>query len=99
MKKIQKYSIATIVAILFGACSGDAGFSAQEETVETPIAKSVALTIGEPLEIQTGDILTPLTEDTEINVEHIIGEDIKKVTLLAGEATLVYGNYTIEETN
>ena len=99
INKIQKYGVATLVATLFGACSGDAGFSSQDEKVEEPVAKSVELTIGQAQEIQAGDTLTPLTDDTEINVEHIIGEDIKRVTLLQGEATLVYGDYTLEESN
>ena len=96
IKKIQKYSIATMVAVLFGACSGDSGFSADEEI---PVVKSIQLVIGEPVEVNTGDTLNPANEETEINVEHIISEDIKKVTLLKGEATLVYGNYDVEEVN
>lgn len=96
IKKIQKYSIATMVAVLFGACSDDASFSSQ---VEEPIAKSIELVIGESVEVNTGDTLTPANEDTEINVEHSISEDIKKVTLLKGEATLVYGSYAVEESN
>lgn len=94
MKNIQKYSIATLLAFLIGGCSGDAGFSADEEK-----AKSAELVIGEAVEVQKGDTLSPANDATEINVEHIIGEDIKKVTLLAGEATLVYGDYSVEESN
>ena len=93
IKNSIKYTLASITAIVLGACSGGAGFSGDEEQVE------VNLVIGEPVEVQKGDTLSPANEDTEINVEHIIGEDIKIVTLLAGKATLVYGDYALEKTN
>jgi len=95
MKNIQKYSLATLLAFIIGGCSGDAGFSEDEEKV----VNSVELKVGEAVEVQKGDTLSPANDTTQINVEHIIGEDIKKVTLLAGEATLIYGDYKVEESN
>jgi len=97
ISNMKKYSIASLVALVIGGCSSDSSFSGEEEIPVT--TKSIELVIGEPQEVQTGDTLTPTNEDTEITVEHIIGEDIKKVTLLAGEATLVYGDYYVEESN
>ena len=85
---IKRYSIATLVAILFGACSGDGRFT--DETIQ--------LVIGESVEVSQGDTLSPVNSETKIKVEHIIGSEKKTVTLLEGEATLVYGNYTVEET-
>jgi len=88
MKNVAKYSIASLLALVIGGCSGDAGFSANEE---------IKLVIGESVEVREGDTLSPANEETEISVKHIINTDIKKVTLLKGEATLIYGDYTIEE--
>lgn len=98
MKNIAKYSIASLLALVIAGCSGDAGFSGEEEKVEAVI-NSVELVQGESVDVKAGDTLSPANEETEINVEHIIGEDIKKVTLLAGEATLIYGSYDLEESN
>lgn len=93
---LKKYSIATLVALVVGGCSGDSEFTSEI----TPIVKeSKTLVIGESVEVNPGDTLSPNNDETKIDVEHIIGSEKKRVTLLQGEATLIYGNYNTEEIN
>ena len=83
---IKTYGIAILIAILFSACSQDGGDSSfSGEYVDMEIGKSVI--------IKSGDQLTPMTDDTEIKVEHILEDNVKRVTLLKGRATLLYGEF------
>ena len=80
---IKTYGIAILIAVLFSACSQDGGDSSFS-------GEYVDLVVGESVIIKSGDQLIPLTEDTEIKVEHILEDNVKRVTLLKGGATLLY---------
>ena len=53
----------------------------------------VALVIGEPVSVYPGDTVTPENEETRISIRHEVGEEMKTVTLLAGGAELLRGDY------
>ena len=91
MKNIYKYSLALLAAVGFTACGGsDSSFE------DTP-AQAVILGIGESIEVNTGDSVTPLSDETNINVTHSINNDTKVVTVLNGEISYLAGNYTINQ--
>ncbi len=105
-KLFYKYGMAILIAILITACSKDNG--SDTNTSITPMdnvtdtntvsSLSIELVIGESVIINSGDRLSPKNEETEIEVEHILEDNIKRVTLLKGEATLIYAedNSTVD---
>jgi len=91
MKNIYKYSLALLAAVSFTACGGsDASF-------EDAPAQEVILSAGQTIEVNQGDSVTPLSDETRINVLHSIEEDTKLVTVLSGEVSYLAGDYTLAQ--
>ena len=94
MKRIYKYGLASLLAVTFTACGGGGGGSASFE--ESP-RQAMLFTVGESVEVRKSDTVTPLTDDTQINVLHSIEDDIKVVTVLSGEISYLQGDYTLAQ--
>jgi len=92
---IKRVSITALITTVFTACGGgggDASFS--NGTITTKVSK-INLVVGETIVVNTGDKVSAQNDETQIKIEHIIGKEIKSVTLLKGEATLIYGDYSL----
>ena len=95
MKTLTKsIGLATVAATLISACGGGGGGNASFSNSNAKITK-IDLVIGQQLIVNPGDKLSGINENTEIEVEHILEKQIKSVTLLKGEATLIYGDYSL----
>jgi hypothetical protein len=79
---------ALIVMMLLSACGG--GFD------EEPNNARLFLQPGDEVEVFRGDELTRPSEDSRIAVRHEQQGDRKFVTVLAGTAELVRGNYYVQ---
>jgi len=92
---IKRFSTTALIATIFTACGGggsDASFSNGAITTKTT---KINLTIGTSVVVNPGDKVSAQNDETQIKIEHILGKEIKSVTLLKGEATLIYGDYTL----
>ena len=83
MKHVTLTALAVAGMILSG-CGNDSKSSKKE---------TVALVVGEPVSVYPGDTVTPENEETRISIRHEVGEEMKTVTLLAGGAGLLRGDY------
>jgi len=93
MKKLQLLSITTLSLLLLAGCG-----ESENKTVfgETATDGVYTLNIGESSQVLPGDILEPNSASTRIEVEHILDDDTKYVTILSGSATLLRGSYAVE---
>ena len=76
---------ALALVVLLSACGGDFD--------EEPSSTRLFLQQGDEVEVFRGDELTRPSEDSRIAVRHEQQGDRKFVTVLAGTAELVRGNY------
>jgi len=54
------------------------------------------MSIGDEQQVLAGDVIEPNSASTRIEVEHIIDDDTKYVTILSGSATLLRGSYAVK---
>jgi hypothetical protein len=88
-KIIIKIGLPLLIIIGFTACGGGDSASFTQA--------SVVLNINESRTVKKGDSITPLTDDTQITVEHIINTEDKIVTVKSGSIELIFGDYEINE--
>lgn len=62
-----------------------------------PEGERVEMVIGESVEVHEGDSIVKNSEDTVIEIEHTLEDDKKVVTLISGSATLIKGDYELQE--
>lgn len=90
MKKYMKQlTLLSLLPLAFTACGGGEASFEQAGTV-------VVLEQNVPISVNPGDTLTQTSDDTRISVTHDITNDTKEVTLLAGSAELLRGDYEIK---
>jgi len=92
---IKKISTTALIATIFTACGGGGGDASFSNGAITTKTTKINLTIGTSVVVNTGDRVSAQNDETQIKIEHIIGKEIKSVTLLKGEATLIYGDYSL----
>lgn len=95
MKKLQILGIPTltILATLFLGC----GESENKRVFgDTSTDQIITMNVGETSQVLAGDVLEPNSASTRIEVEHIIDDDTKYITVLEGSATLLRGAYAIK---
>jgi len=85
-KRIMSHAAILAAVLSFSACQGDFN------------EKSVSITMvpGESYEVFTGDTVTP-SGTANINVKHTLSDDVKLVTLISGQATLLRGDYKLNQ--
>jgi len=93
MKRLQLLSITTLSLLLLAGCGESSNKSVFGDTATDSIS---TLSIGERSQVFTGDILEPNDANTRIEVEHILDDDTKYVTILEGSATLLRGQYALQ---
>ena len=86
---MKKLIMATLAGALALAGCGDDNRGGGKETV--------SMVVGEAVSVYPGDSVTPGSDDTRIAIRHQVGEEVKTVTLLAGSAELLRGDYAIEQ--
>lgn len=91
---IKKVSATALIATIFTACGGGGSASFDDGTTTTKVSK-INLVAGEKVIVNVGDKVSAQNEETQIKIEHILGKDIKSITLLKGEATLIYGDFSL----
>lgn len=92
MKTVKLLTITSLVVLLLAGC--DKG---NENVLEDTSTDGVyTLNAGERSQVLKGDIIEPNSADTRIEIEHIIDDDNKFVTVLEGSATLLRGSYAVE---
>ncbi len=88
-KIIVKLVLPMLLVFGFSACSGGGGETSSTQTIKN-------LKVGDSVVVRPGDTVTPLTDDTEISVEHIINTENKVLTVIKGGVEFISGNYEIE---
>jgi len=96
---IKSIGLTAVIATIFTACgggggSGDASFS---DKADAPKITKTSLTVGNAIVVNPGDKVSALNEETEISIKHNLGKQTKSVTLLKGEANLIYGDYSLSK--
>jgi hypothetical protein len=93
MKKLQLLSITTLLLLLLAGCGESSNRSVFGDTQADGV---YTLSVGESSQVLAGDILEPNDANTRIQIEHIIDDDTKYVTILSGSATLLRGSYAVQ---
>ena len=93
MKKLQLLTLTSLSLLLLAGCGESSNKSVFGDTTTDSIS---TLSIGERSQVLTGDILEPNDANTRIEVEHILDDDTKYVTILEGSATLLRGQYALQ---
>lgn len=93
MKKLQILSIATITLLLLAGCGESSNKTLFGETTTDGV---YSMSAGDVSQILEGDILEPNDETTRVQVDHILDDDTKYVTILKGSATLLRGQYALQ---
>ena len=95
-KEMIKIVLPLFLMLGFSACSGGGGGDSTSTTT-TPEDNTVQTLIeGDSIDVKKGDSIEPLSEDTEITVEHIINTENKTVTIKKGSAEFIAGSYDLE---
>jgi hypothetical protein len=92
-KKIQTLTLFALLATLFTGCSES---SNKHVFGDTSTDAAITMNVGDQEQIITGDVIEPNGASTRIEVEHIIDDDTKYVTILSGSATLLRGSYALK---
>lgn len=74
------------VLLLLIGCNSSGSFNKNTQTI-------LPLSVGEELEVLSGDTISPADEQTRIELRHVLGTDKKFVTLVSGTAELIRGSY------
>lgn len=93
MKTIKLLSITSLSILLLAGCGEESNKSVFGDA---NIDGVYTLSVGGRSEVLQGDILEPDSTDTIIEVEHIIDNDAKYVTIVSGSATLLRGAYAVQ---
>jgi len=86
-KVTSKIVVSLLVLLGLSGCEGkfdEAGYSEP-------------MKIGEEYTVYAGDKLTPTEAGTNISVVHTVSDDVKKVVLTSGKATLLRGDYKLNQ--
>jgi len=92
-KKIQTLTLVTLIVTLFTGCGEE---SNKYVFGDTSTGAAITMNIGDTSQVLEGDVLEPNSASTRIEVEHIIDDGTKYVTILSGSATLLRGSYAIK---
>ena len=92
-KKIQTLTLSIALATLFLGCGEE---SNEHVFGDTSTDAAITMNVGDEQQILAGDVLEPNDASTRIEVEHIIDDDTKYVTILEGSATLLRGSYAVK---
>ena len=76
-------------ALLLAGCGHDSKSSSSVE--------KISMVQGEAVSVYPGDSIAPGNDETRIAIRHEVGQEVKSVTLLAGSAELLRGEYAIGE--
>ncbi len=87
MRLLNKIYLTAGVVLLLSGCGSSGSF----ESAETIIP----LSVGEEMELISGDRISPVNEETQIELRHVLGSDKKYVTLVSGSAELIRGSYIV----
>lgn len=85
MSMPQVLLLTLLAAVLLAGCGGSSGGGSPDRSS----GREVILTQGEETEVQPGDEVTAEEEGTRIEVRHLLEDNRKTVTLLAGSAHLL----------
>ena len=100
VRRLFIVAIASIFIFAYGCGSGTGNDDDDETSVQTSstsgeaVATNVQLEIGVPVDVNAGDQLVPASSDTRIRLTHVLNFT-KQVTLLAGSAELIRGDFQI----
>jgi len=92
-KKIQTLTLSIVLATLFIGCGEE---SNEHVFGDTSKDAAITMSIGDEQQVLAGDVIEPNSASTRIEVEHIIDDDTKYVTILSGSATLLRGSYAVK---
>lgn len=88
-----KYLFVFLAMYMLTGCGGSSGAGSEaDEAGQTLVADP-----NTEVQVSQGDSLMPLSEDTEIRVRHEYTTDQKYITVLSGSASLVRGDYELNE--
>ena len=91
--KIQTLTLFALLATLFIGCGEE---SNEHVFGDTSTDAAITMNVGDEQQILAGDVLEPNDASTRIEVEHIIDDDTKYVTIVSGSATLLRGAYAVQ---
>lgn len=92
-KDIYRLTLTTLSLLLLAGCG-----ESENKTVfgDTATDGVYTLKVGESSQVLEGDTLEPNDANTRIEVEHILDDNTKYVTILSGSATLLRGQYALQ---
>jgi predicted small lipoprotein YifL len=93
MKRIYLYTLPILAVFSLSGCGEKGGNNASYADAKN---EAVVFKSGTTFNVNEGDSVTPLTQETKINVTHSINDDTKQVTVLSGEISYIAGNYTVK---
>ena len=93
MKKLQLLTLTTLSLLLLAGCGESSNKSVFGDTAADGV---YTMNAGDTSQVMPGDILEPNDANTRIEVEHILDDDTKYVTIIEGSATLLRGSYALQ---
>ena len=91
--KIKTLTLLTLLATFFVGCGED---SNEHVFGDSSTDAAITMNVGDEQQVLAGDVLEPNSASTRIEVEHIIDDDTKYVTIVEGSATLLRGSYAVK---
>jgi hypothetical protein len=96
MKIIKMIKLLVLSGLLLALFSGCGESSNKHVFGNSSTDAAITINAGDTNQILEGDVLEPNSASTRIEVEHIIDDDTKYVTVLSGSATLLRGSYAVK---
>ena len=93
MKIVKQLSITSLFILLLAGCGEDHNKSVFGDSNTDAV---ITMSVGQSSEVLAGDIIEPNTASTRIQIDHVIDDDTKYVTILEGSATLLRGSYAVQ---